>query len=739
MVIRVAANIDQLRKNLTEGKIQIEALSAGMEKYARSFDGSKIIQQANNITAAVDKIGGASKLTAAEQDRVNAVVTKALEKYAALGKEAPPAMVALAEATKRVEEPTEQVSTKMIALGVFVGEMAAKAVSALGRLAMDGLRFVRDGIVDILTTGSQLNQVQRGFGLLAESVNTTAQAMLGAMRTGTRGLVADMDLMSAANKAVLLGLPVTASEMGDLARTATVLGGAMGLGPTQAFDNLITALGRSSPLILDNLGLTVKVGEANEAYAAQLGKAASELDAAEQKTAFYNAAMTAARKRVEDLGEAHLGVGDRIQQALVWWQNFNKDLSIAVANSPVFNEILTRIAGALESAFGDQRSEQLRTATHLLEQAAIATVGAVDLGVQGAGLLARAWAAVELVYAGTASAVDFVYLALVRLGQKMYELGSLIPGFSDHFKALAAEQKLVGDSIAYAQAQFHAQAEAALEAIEGTSKFQESIGDLHGFLASLHDQLQNVAAAEVQTKATTDALASSVGALAAVDAPAATQAVTETAMAVERAAEQQKIWDSGLHLTAETIATEMVPAVEQLNSSLAKANQQTAQAFKTTISALSPDQIAASGGLDALRAELAALEALYALNPGRAPNGTGKTGLASSDFDGYLRMLEEQQRYLALKATLGSLPGFANGVANFGGGMAIVGERGPEIVNLPRGSSVLPTGAGVGSLTVQVVFNNPLMNDPRSMNHIADLVGRALEDRLSTTARMGIA
>jgi tape measure domain-containing protein len=36
----------------------------------------------------------------------------------------------------------------------------------------------------------------------------------------------------------------------------------------------------------------------------------------------------------------------------------------------------------------------------------------------------------------------------------------------------------------------------------------------------------------------------------------------------------------------------------------------------------------------------------------------------------------------------GKIPGFANGVRNFGGGMAIVGERGPELVNLPKGADV---------------------------------------------------
>lgn len=37
-----------------------------------------------------------------------------------------------------------------------------------------------------------------------------------------------------------------------------------------------------------------------------------------------------------------------------------------------------------------------------------------------------------------------------------------------------------------------------------------------------------------------------------------------------------------------------------------------------------------------------------------------------------------------------SIPGFATGIANFAGGAAIVGERGPELALLPRGTDVLP-------------------------------------------------
>lgn len=43
-------------------------------------------------------------------------------------------------------------------------------------------------------------------------------------------------------------------------------------------------------------------------------------------------------------------------------------------------------------------------------------------------------------------------------------------------------------------------------------------------------------------------------------------------------------------------------------------------------------------------------------------------------------------------ALTSGIPGFASGVTNFGGGWAMVGERGPELLNLPRGSSVYPSG-----------------------------------------------
>ena len=57
------------------------------------------------------------------------------------------------------------------------------------------------------------------------------------------------------------------------------------------------------------------------------------------------------------------------------------------------------------------------------------------------------------------------------------------------------------------------------------------------------------------------------------------------------------------------------------------------------------------------------------------------------------------------------VPGFAKGVDGFGGGMAMVGEKGPELVTLPGGSNVITNkntealmrgGGGGGTMQVEV-------------------------------------
>lgn len=112
-------------------------VSKKLDQMANSFSGQKVFQQATLAQKAIEDIGGASQLTAKEQQRLNGILDEALQKYTAIGVKAPAGMQDLYNATKKVSTATEswgsQVNSLMGALGVglSVGGVVAFAKSLL--------------------------------------------------------------------------------------------------------------------------------------------------------------------------------------------------------------------------------------------------------------------------------------------------------------------------------------------------------------------------------------------------------------------------------------------------------------------------------------------------------------------------------------------------------------------------------------------------------------------------------
>lgn len=71
------------------------------------------------------------------------------------------------------------------------------------------------------------------------------------------------------------------------------------------------------------------------------------------------------------------------------------------------------------------------------------------------------------------------------------------------------------------------------------------------------------------------------------------------------------------------------------------------------------------------------------------------------------------------------IPQFANGVRNFSGGAAIVGERGPELVTLPKGSNVFSNGetqnilgSQLASTVVNITVQGGMFNNDKDKNDL---------------------
>jgi transposase len=341
------ADFSSFQDAISKAQGSLSAFDGDAKKVERSlgtmmdrFSGRKAAEEAMTLTKAINEIGGATALTGKELNQVNVILGEAIKKYQALGEEAPADMKQLAAETSKAAKATKDMedAAKKNENALSLSQKASNLLTgAFGQFTAAGLATtaitkLTDGIMGFIDTGTKLPAIQNAFDRLAGGVHQSSSAMLASMQTGTEGLVTDFELMQAGNKAMLLGLPVTTQSMGQLAETATKLGRAMGQDATKSFDDLITALGRSSPMILDNLGLTVKVGEANDAYAAKLNKTAEQLTDAEKKMAFYEAAMEAARKKTEELGNQTATLGEIATKA---WTKVGNVVSAAAAEMNV--------------------------------------------------------------------------------------------------------------------------------------------------------------------------------------------------------------------------------------------------------------------------------------------------------------------------------------------------------------------------------------------------------------------
>lgn len=192
MIVRVAATIEELKKNLAEGRSNIETTTAAMQKMAASFSGDKLIQAAQNTVAAVNAIGGASKLTEAEQARVNATLDKALEKYRVLGREAPAGMQDLADATRKVNALTDEQAgrftvsaAEMKKLGVetqtvdkaHVGLTDTVKQLALGFAGMFTARAAFNFVKDTIEEASALKDLSQQTHINVEELQLMAGGM----------------------------------------------------------------------------------------------------------------------------------------------------------------------------------------------------------------------------------------------------------------------------------------------------------------------------------------------------------------------------------------------------------------------------------------------------------------------------------------------------------------------------------------------------------------------------------
>jgi len=177
-----------------------------------------------------------------------------------------------------------------------------------------------------LQSGAQLDTLQGSYERMTKTMGINSETLLSVMKNVSKGTIADSDLLLAANKAMSLGVVKNTEEMATIMEIARVKGQTMGLSMTQAFGDLVTGLGRGSAMILDNLGITIKVGEVNEAYAKSVGKTVDQLSAQELKQALVNSVVNQGKAELQAMGEVTITSQEKVAQMTAKLTNLKAEL-----------------------------------------------------------------------------------------------------------------------------------------------------------------------------------------------------------------------------------------------------------------------------------------------------------------------------------------------------------------------------------------------------------------------------
>lgn len=153
----------------------------------------------------------------------------------------------LTKFSKDAEKQTDQAGKGVSGLGEKFGAMGGKIMAAAG--IVGGFAMALSEVYDIAKQGAALENVERKFTRLSESIHTTSDALLGDLRTATKGTLSDAELMTSATDLMSLGLVKT---HGDTVRLGKVIAG-LGMDMNQ----LVLTMANQTTMRFDQLGVSV--------------------------------------------------------------------------------------------------------------------------------------------------------------------------------------------------------------------------------------------------------------------------------------------------------------------------------------------------------------------------------------------------------------------------------------------------------------------------------------------------
>lgn len=185
-----------------------------------------------------------------------------------------------------------------------------------------GLVMMGKAALDLSALGAQSLTTKASFESLMRAVGQSP-ALLDRLSMAADGTISEMTLMQQANSALAGTSGALSREMAaalprllEAGRAAAKLNPAYG-DAAFMFQSLVSGVKRGTPMLIDNTGITLKLGEATEAYAASVGKSVTDLTSQERSIAILRATLAGANTLIEQAGGATEDYAADMQRAKV--------------------------------------------------------------------------------------------------------------------------------------------------------------------------------------------------------------------------------------------------------------------------------------------------------------------------------------------------------------------------------------------------------------------------------------
>lgn len=232
--------------------------------------------------------------------------------------------------------------------GVLLGNLLTKGAELFGEKA----REFKDSIAELINGG--LEMAEQADGVTRAFNNLNQEGLLDNLRKATKGTVNDVQLMTAAVQANDFRIPL--EDLGKYLEFAQLKAQQTGQSVDYMTDSIVTGLGRKSPLILDNLGISAAEISEKTKETGDFMKAVAEIvdtQLAEAGETYISAADRAAQKTVE-LQNAQKALGDEILPLKEQWDDAYADMqlnTISLISWCVKHQGVVKTLGILLTAF----------------------------------------------------------------------------------------------------------------------------------------------------------------------------------------------------------------------------------------------------------------------------------------------------------------------------------------------------------------------------------------------------